>query len=228
MPTPPLPASPCLRVGVSGTASGGTTWGTRFYLSYSGSAPTGDNCATLAGDVFTAWGSDIAQWYHGNWSLTLVDVLDIATTSGFSGQQTGAQVGTRSGTPMSANDATNIEYGIERRYRGGKPRMYLPPLVEADLVTVQAWDPTTVNDVASSVAELFAYIAGLSIGSLGTLAHVNLSYYDGYNTNIPPWRGPGFKYPPKYRALAQLDTITGYFGKSLVSSQRRRRSSTTP
>lgn len=228
MATPPLPASPCVRVGVSGTSLGGTSWGSRFYLSYSGSAPSGANCNTLASDIAGSWNTNMSPEYHGNWTLTEVDVLDIATHMGFSGQADVSHAGTRSGSPMSANDAMNVEFGIAQRYRGGKPRIYLPPGVEGDLTDDAHWSGSFANGAATAFAALQTAIAALSIGSMGTLAHVNLSYYKGYNTATPPWRGPGFKYPPMYRDSALVLPITGYFGKTIVGSQRRRRYSTTP
>ena len=80
----------------------------------------------------------------------------------------------------------------------------------------------------TAIAAFFTAIEALSVGSMGTLAHVLLSYYSGYSTTTPPWRGPGFKYPPKYRSAAQLMTVECYSTKAVIGSQRRRRTSTTP
>ena len=107
MTTPPLPDVPCLRVRLSGTDTAGNTWGTRFYLSYAGSAPTGANCVTLAGDIEAAFASDLASLMGAAYTLTEVDVLDIATDSGLSGQWTGTETGTRSGSNFPAQVCTN-------------------------------------------------------------------------------------------------------------------------
>lgn len=229
MATVPLPASPCVRVRLVYNDGNGQLAGNRFYLSYSGSAPSGANCTTLAGDIESAWSAHIAPLCAaGNYDLTEIDVLDIASDSGASGQWTGSAASTRSGTALPIQVCTNVEFDIARRYRGGKPRMYLPGGVEADLATQATWDSTFISAVNAGVAAFIAAIEALSIGSMGTLAHVNLSYYDGYATTTPPWRGPGFKYPPKYRTEAQLDTVEGYACKAVVGSQRRRRTATSP
>lgn len=228
MATPPLPDFPCVRASLSGTCGDSTTWGVRHFFKYSGSAPSGANCVTLATDIATQWATDLSPQYHGNWILTAVDVLDIATDSGYSGLVDVSHAGTRSGTPLTSNDCMNVEFGISRRYRGGKPRVYLPPGVAGDLATDTNWTTTFADATASAFSTYAAAIEALTIGSMGTLTHVNLSYYKGYNTNSPPWRGPGFKYPPKYRDTALSDPITGYFGKVEVGSQRRRRTATTP
>jgi hypothetical protein len=61
---------------------------------------------------------------------------------------------------------------------------------------------------------------------MGTLAHVNLSYYKGF-TNVTNSSGRE-RAVPTYRDAALVDPVTGYFGKAIMGSQRRRRTSTTP
>lgn len=225
----PLPDTPCVRVRLVYNDGNGQLAGNRFYLSYSGSAPTAGNCSTLASDIETAWAADIAGLCAaGNYDLTEIDVLDIATDTGLSGQWTGSTASTRSGTALPIQVSTNVEFDIAPRYRGGKPRMYLPGGVEADLQTQATWNSAFIGDVNTGVGDFFAAIHALSIGAMGTLQHVNLSYYKGYNTSSPPWRGPGFKYPPLYRSAALHDNVSGYACKAMLGSQRRRRSATTP
>lgn len=222
----PLPASPCVRVRLLYTQNDSFDMGSRFYLSYSGSAPTPGNCTTLAGDVAAAWNTDIAPLINGNDSLTEVDVLDITTDAGASGQWTGTHAGTRSGTNLPAQTAVNIEFDIARRYRGGKPRMFLPPPVTSDLADPGHYDNTYITAVNTGFAAFITAITGASIGSMGTLAHVNLSYYKGF-TNITNSSGRE-RAVPTYRETALLDSVESYACKALLGSQRRRRNATTP
>lgn len=198
----------------------------RFYFSYSGSAPTGANCTTLAGDIESAWATNLAPLIGNIWTLEEVDVIDIATVTGFSGQWNGSSSGTRSGSNLPAQVATNVEFNIARRYRGGKPRIYLPPGVTGDQANPVTWNSTYYNAVNSGMTAFIAAIQALSIGAMGTLKHVNLSYYSGYtNVEVPGRRAYSI---PTYRASAKHDDVTGYSTKPLLSSQRRRRTSTTP
>lgn len=222
----PPPASPCLKVQLGYDHPQGIDAGSRFFLSYSGSAPTAANCATLAGDIETAWTTNLASLVGTDWTLDLVDVLDIATSSGASGSWSGTSNGTRSGDGVPWSVATNVQFNIARRYRGGKPKMYLPPGVYTDLSDGGHWDTTYTGAVETGVAAFFTAIAGLTIGAIGTLAHVNLSYYSGFK-NITNSSGRE-RAVPQYRTEALLDTITGYTPKREVSSQRRRRVATTP
>lgn len=204
----------------------GNVLGNRFYESYSGSAPTAGNCTTLATDISSAWGTNLKGDVQDNISLVEVDVLDIATNSGLSGQWTGSITGTNSSQFMPIQCTANVEYGISRRYRGGKPRVYWPPGGTNELNGINRWTSAFINGVASDTANFFTALAGLSIGSMGTLAHVNLSYYKGFtNFTTPSGRERAV---PTYRGTALHDNITGYFGKTTIGSQRRRRTSTTP
>lgn len=222
----PLPDVPCVRARLIFSNGGGLEAGNRFYLSYAGSAPTGANCTTLASDIETAWAAHIAPLQSADYDLVEVDVLDIATDSGLSGQWLGSSPGTRSGTGLPFQVATGVEFGIARRYRGGKPRIYLLGGVEDDLANGSNYNGTMVSACNAGVAAFFAALEALSIGAMGALQHVNLSYYSGF-TNITNSSGRE-RAVPKYRDTAKSDPVTGYFTKALLSSQRRRRSSSTP
>ena len=222
----PLPDVPCVRCRLIYTQSDSFDAGSRFYLSYNGSAPTAANCATLASDIASQWATSFAGQFCNVWSLTEVDVIDIASDHGLSGQWTGTHTGTNPGTPISAATATNVEFGIARRYRGGKPRMFFPPASHSELLDQGHWSSTYLSGFKTAVAGFFAALEALSIGSMGTLQHVNLSYYKGYtNVEIPGRRATSI---PTYRPTALHDNVTDYFPKGLIGSQRRRRNATTP
>jgi hypothetical protein len=225
MTAPPLPASPCLRVRLNYLFTDAFEAGSRFYLSYSGAAPTAGNCATLASDIAAAWNSHLASLISADVELAEVDVLDIATDSGLSGQWTGADPGTIAGNLLTQNVAQNIEFNIARRYRGGKPRMYLPSPSNAELTDTSHWSSAHVTALNTGIAAFMSEIEALSIGAIGTLAHVNLSYYSGF-TNVTNSSGRT-RAAPKYRTTALVDTVSGYSAKATVGSQRRRRTSTT-
>lgn len=227
MATPPLPASNCVRVRLIGNEGTGNEWGNRFYLGYSGSAPTGANCVTLAGDIAAAWATHIAPLVNPSQALEEVDVLDISTLTGLSGQWTGNNAGSEgSGNNLPVQCSSNIEFDIARRYRGGKPRIYLPPPSSGVQASASKWSNSFVTSLNNGFSAFQTEIAALSVGAMGTLSHVNVSYYQGYtNVEIPGSRAYA---QPKYRTTALVDTITGYSAKAEISSQRRRRTSTTP
>lgn len=226
MTTPPLPDQNCVRVRIIGEDPNTNTWGSRFYLAYAGSAPTGANCTTLATDIANAFDTHCIPLLSSNALLTEVDVLDIATTMGQSGQWTGSTSGTRSGTSLPAQVAMNIEYGVGERYRGGKPRGYWPFGVDSDMQSVATWTAAFVGAVNTDFAAFMAAVEALSVGAVGALTHSTLSYYSGF-VNHTNTSGRS-RAVPTYRDLAQVRTVTGYSAKVELSSQRKRRTSTTP
>lgn len=226
MTTPPLPASPCLRVRLIWNEGVPGEGGVRFYLSYAGSAPTGANCISIATDIAAAVSSDLLGVTPNDITYNEVDVLDIATDSGLSGQWNGTDEGTRGAAGLPYQVATNVEYGIARRYRGGKPRGYWPFGVMGDLATDATWSSGFVTAVNTAVGNFFTAVEAISVGAVGALHHVNLSYYKSF-MNVPNSSGRE-RAVPQYRPTALLDTITGYSTKVVLGSQKRRRTSTTP
>jgi len=223
--TPPLPASSVVRVRLDYTSPDGAKAGSRFYIGYSGSTPTAANLDTLATDVAAAWQSHLANLVTTTWTLSEVDILDITTLTGATGNWTGSNPGLLSGTDLPYQVAQNIEFQIARRYRGGKPRMFVPPATQSQLQDGAHWTDAYVADMILQCGNFFSEIEGDTVGSMGSLSHVNVSYYSGYN-NVPFPSGRT-KVVPKYRATALVDTVTGYLAKKELSSQRRRRVATT-
>jgi len=222
---PPLPEQPCLRVRLDYTQTDGYDAGSRFFLSYSGAAPTAGNCATLAGEIAAAWNTYLAEVVNDTFALTEVDVLDIGTYDGASGQWTGSHAGTAGGTPLPAQAAMNVEFEISRRYRGGKPRMFLPPSNTGFQLDAGHWDSSIITSVNTQIAAFMADVESFDVGSVGTLAHVNVSYYEGF-TNITNSSGRE-RAVPTYRDTAKIDPVNGYAAKGLIGSQRRRRNAST-
>jgi len=226
MTVPPLPDVPCVRVNLGYQDALGNEAGVRFFLSYSGSAPTGGDCTTLASDVSSTWNADLKGLHNTAVTLKEVDVLDIASYAGASGQWTGAIVGTLAGTAQPIQCAYNVEYGIARRYRGGKPRGYWPLGDDSTIQDQSHWTNAFNTSVQNDVGAFFADLAALSVGSMGTLAHVNLSYYHGFH-NVTNTSGRT-RAAPLYRSPNAIhDNVLSYIARTLISSQRRRRKATT-
>jgi hypothetical protein len=82
--------------------------------------------------------------------------------------------------------------------------------------------------VASSqtnIQNFFTAVEAISVGAVGALAHINLSYYSGF-TNITNSSGRE-RAVPKYRATALHDLVNGYAVKKEIGSQKRRRTATS-
>ncbi len=94
--------------------------------------------------------------------------------------------------------------------------MYFPPATESGQNNDSTWSSSLITAVNSAFSSFFTAIEALSIGSMGTLAHVNLSYYQGF-TNITNSSGRE-RAVPTYRAVAKTDPVVGYAMKAVIGS----------
>jgi hypothetical protein len=141
------------------------------------------------------------------------------------GSAAASAVGTRAGAPLDANTAVLINHHIGRRYRGGKPRTYLPAGVGADLATPQSWTAGALSNFTLWPS----YLEQVRQGMPGTtVLHnlVNVSYYKGSQASItgtaPYERGhtkPIVSTDPGYPIV---DDITSSSVNPKPASQRRR------
>lgn len=219
---PALPLVPgTVRIGLV-FADAVRQFGSRFYYSYSGSAPDSTGCAAAAATIFTACTSQIINLAPSAISLVAVNVQDLSSSTPGVGVQTGSSVGSRSGTPLPVNSAVSVVFKIPYVYRGGKPKIFLPIGVQGDTVSDSQWSPTWITTVNSAWGGFTAAINGAAMGSATLGQHVSVAYYHGYNKTTPPWRGPGFKYPPMVQDPPQVYKVSSHATATRIGSQRRR------
>lgn len=222
----PLPDVPCVRVNFTYSFGTDGEGGDRLFFSYTGGPPNATDLASAATTIATAWGTDIAPLCGSGVTLTEVDILDIASHSGFSAVHAASIAGTRGATNLTDNTCFNLEFGIARRYRGGKPRIYLPAGVESDLLDASKWGTSFVNTVVTDFTNFITAVKAISLGTIAIQNHVNLSYYQGFH-NVTNSSGRT-RAAPTYRSPnAVHDNIISYIGRQVVGSQRRRRTATT-
>jgi hypothetical protein len=156
---PPLPATPLtMRITLRHTVGTDLDAVSRFFISYTGTPPTASGAATFATAVSTAWGAQLKSMASNNISLTQVVVEDLNTLSGAVGTWTGSISGTRGASGNTAALVSLINFKIARRYRGGKPRIYLPYGVPGDQSTAQSWAVAFTNALTTAWA---AFITAL-------------------------------------------------------------------
>lgn len=234
MTLPPLPESPIIRVSLDYSEGGALMAGNRFYLGFGSGTPTAPDLASLAATIGTYWNGQIAALVNTGVSLVGVTCQDITTLLGLEGSAVVSYAGIRSGTALPRQVAGNIQFKIARHYRGGKPKIYLPIGVESDLADQSTWSSAFITTVNGNVAAFFAACAAVTETSFTTNQHANVSFYFGFQNlgggthraySRPLYRNE----PPNPTTnLALVDPITGYVLHPELSSQRRRRESTTP
>jgi hypothetical protein len=192
----------------------------RLFFQYSGGQPSPSDCVTLSSELLTAMAGQLSQW-GSDVTLTTCTVTDLSIVSGAQGATTGSHHGGKTPGALSASTALLINYHISRRYRGGKPRSYLPWLVETDLQDRRNWSAAAVATAVTALQAFFSTAIG-SVGGSTTLSqHVNVSYFSGFDVVTNPITGRA-RNVPKRRSSPQVDTISSITGSQRPGSQRRR------
>lgn len=218
----PLPSpGKVIRCNLQHTWAGNQNVATRFYISYSSSAPTAANLIAMATEIGNLWGT----WFSGmaNTLVTLETVTcqDLSSSTGAEGSNTGGEVGTRSGTAPTLSVSATVEYQIARRYRGGKPRGSWPFGVTSDIQNDATWTSTFISALDSAFGSFMAALLAYSGDSITKVNHVNVGYYQGVN---PPVTLPSgrVKQSSKLLSTPNVDAVTTHSLRRTLGSQRRR------
>jgi hypothetical protein len=223
------PALQVLRIQMKwklGSAHGG---GSRFYMLYSGGPPTATNCNTIASDVSGAFNTALGGAMIDTNELVEVVVTDLTSGSAAEGSWTGSIAGQLTGTPLPIDTCVLMNSHIPRRYRGGKPKIFLPFGQVSDLdSTDDQWNSTFIGVMNAAWPAFIGVLQGLTGIGCTLVNHVNVSYYHGFASVQNPvtlrWRN----IPTPRSGDAVIDQISSTTINPYVSQQRRRRFEPVP
>lgn len=222
---PALPAAPSvIKVALHFQLDAGHTGSSRFYMKYSGGPPSDADLDTLASGVSTVFGSDLASWMSENYHLVEVFCTDLTSGTAAEGSWTGSVAGGRSGTVLPIDACVCLNHKIARRYRGGKPKIFLPFGLQSDLNSDgDTWTSGLISGLGTAWHTFVTDVE--AIGSIGcTLTDiVNVSYYSGFASVENPVTHRWRNIPTPRSGDATIDGITSTFVYPYISQQRRRR-----
>jgi len=220
----PLPdVAKVIRVTLVFTIGSDTHAITRFFVNYSGTAPSNSDLNTFCGAVRSAFNTNLKSLCHALVVLTTVEAVDLTSTSGATGSDSTSVTGTRAGLPCTGDAAVVVSYPIARRYRGGHPRGYWPFGVAGDLATPQQWGATLVNAVNTGITAFFTAVRAAGWTGAGDVDHVNVSYFHGSHVVTNPTTGRA-RNVPDLRATPLVAGIANLIVRARPGSQRRRNS----
>jgi hypothetical protein len=194
---------------------------TRFYHSYTGTAPTDAQLVTFATTIGTAWNTDLASLHGMQYTLNQVECIDLSSATSAIGTAAVSHTGTRSGAKLPGSACMVTSYTIARRYRGGHPRGYWSMGTDAEIADQQHWTSAFVTAVDTGVTAFFAAIAAGGWTGAGTIQQVNVSYYHNFTVVTNPITGRA-RNVPTLRGTPLQDAVTAYVARSSIGSQRRR------
>lgn len=195
----------------------------RIHCRYTGSAPTNTNLDNLANDLSGQWGLLIAPNVHNNLTLTGITITDLTSPTSAVGIWTGTVGGTgTSGAILGAGSAVRINRKIARRYRGGRPGVFLPLTSSAYLVGPQTLTGAYIAAIQTAWTDLESEMTSLAVTYWATSAQsVSVSYYEGSEPFTTP--SGRVRNIPKLRVGGPVvDTLVEIAVLDRVASQRRR------
>jgi hypothetical protein len=193
----------------------------RFFVHFTGTNPTAAQCNAFATSIKNAWSANLAAYMTNNNTLQGVFIEDLSSATGATGVDVTVVTGTNAGIPIPAGAATMVQFLIARRYRGGKPKIFLPLGNAGNLTTQTQWTAAYLALIQPAFVAFMAAVIAAGWTGAGTLSHVNVSYYNGFTvvTNPTTHRARNV---PTLRGTPIVDTVTAYSVEAGVASQRRR------
>lgn len=178
-----MPAKPFVpgvaRVTMKGTQPGGS-WACVFHVGWPATqTPLGGEAQTLADNFWTAFTANAIHGLSADMHVKECDVVDLSNDQGSGGVHSGDVPGGTVGAAAPPNLAVLVSWKINRRYRGGHPRTYLPsPSVnhvsETGAYSNQSGVQTDVNSFFNAVNAIpYSGGAGQTFDLVVPLFHFN-------------------------------------------------------
>lgn len=226
MPTPPNVPN-VIRSRFSGTLSTGSDWSIHLYWSYTGSAPNNTEMLTFADALSTAWSGNLAALQSSTVEMNEVDVEDLSVSGAAATYPFPVPGTVTESSPVPDQVCFVMKFAINRRYRGGKPKIFFPGIQVANQQDAATWSSAAITEWEESWGSFIDAVDGTGIGPATIVDNVSVSYYEGFTSVQNPitlrWRNV-----PKYREVPLVDIVQEYSVDPRLGSQKRRRSSTAP
>lgn len=223
---PPLPPVPkVVRIQLHGTLGEDLDVLNSFHVVYAATAPTITEITTFAYAVGAAWAAHLAPLAPDVYSLAEVTATDLTSAVAATATVPYASAGTRGGVELSASACVVTSQLIDRRYRGGHPRIYWAWGIESDLNDPQTWSSTFVDLCGTNLAAFMNAVLAAAWSGAGALLVVSVGYYHGFTVVISPTTGRARNVPtliPSPTPGPFVDLVTGFRVRDNIGSQRRR------
>jgi len=219
---PALPAAPgVVRVNLQLKVGDDNSALNRFYIHYSGTAPTAAQLSTFSGAVGTAWAGNLAAIHAQDKTLTAVQCEDLSSSTGAVGFDSTSHVGTHGASGITGATCGQINFLIARRYRGGKPKIFLPVGNTGDTAGMQKWTGAFITSMFNDWTAFMTAVLAAGWAAAGTLEHVNVSYFSGFTVVTNPITHRA-RNVPTVRGAPVVDAVIAYGIEDTMATQRRR------
>jgi hypothetical protein len=219
---PPLPSVPNVLVIQLKFTVGNANVLSRVNVRYVSAAPRRDDLNVYAANIDGEIGTHLLPLFSVEVRTVEVMVTDLTSTSAARGIAPSRQVGTRPGLPNGAAVAALINFRVARRYRGGKPRVYVPFFVSSDLTAGLTWSEDALVEGTAGWGAFMSGVLTCTPPALRLVDQVNVSYYEGFEVVTDLRTGRSRNVPQLRPGGPAVDKITGFSINPKLGSQRRR------
>ncbi len=192
----------------------------RFCLHYSGTAPTTAALTTFCGIAGSVYGSSLSGLLNTGAELVAATAVDLANPDTPEGEAAIGTAGTLPGVAVPDNVAFLLNFAVNRRYRGAKPKMFLPFGSDEYVSTPQSWTSDFVADVEGGWNAFIGDLSGEVEDGCTLGAQAAVSYY-GPPTVVNTGHGRN-RYSSTLRDPPLVMSVTSVNGSPIFGSQRRR------
>jgi hypothetical protein len=220
---PPLPSVPNVLVIQLKFTVGNANVLSRVHVNYASDAPSRDDLNLYAANIDAEIGAHLLPLFSTEVKPAEVMVTDLSSHEyGARGIAPGQQVGLRPGLPNGAAVAALINFRVARRYRGGKPRVYIPFFVASDLAPGLTWSESALAEGTTAWAGCLDGVLTNTPSTLRVVDQVNVSYYEGFDVVMDLRTGRSRNAPQLRPGGPAVDKITRFSINPKLGSQRRR------
>jgi len=205
---PALPDVPHVcKIIISGTYHD-ARWNNIWYVNYTGGAPSSADINTYLTYLRTNVGGKYVLEMSADNEITGWEGIDLTSATANRDAITDSEFGVRAGDFMPAGVAMVCSLEVNRRYRGGHPRKYLPWGTAGTMASGSTidWDSGFVADCETKMTDIMGYFQSGTGGSTAWDQVVNVSYRTGHAV----------------RGSAVVDPVTSTIIRPRICSQRRR------
>lgn len=201
-PLPPVPG--VCKVALTGTLDL-IPIATVFHMGYQGPPPTGQTLEAAAQETMDQWNAYLIAHMCNTTVYQLATWTDLSSETGAVGVFEQTLTGAASGVAVPNSVQLVVSKAIARRYRGGRPRTYIPGLPSTQLVSQTTWASAFAVTIADAWSTFISGISG-SVSVPFTTGEVCVHYVK----NGLPLPAP------------LVDSTHGATARTLVGTLRRR------
>ena len=203
----PKPPDDTIHLAFNGQQSS-MTWAIIMWLKVTAATRTGTDLATLLTAIGSAWSGSLGQQLVATASLTELKGVWIIPGGGeIVGSDTTVRGGSHAGTQMpNLSTCAVINWRVDKYYRGGKPRTYMPGVAEAVTSDFVHLSTTEIANYQTRAATFRNSVNALTAGAITDVKLGTVSFVSKGDWRVPPEFWP----------------FNGASVRSVIGTQRRR------